>query len=211
MKHVLSSPVVASVTFLIGVMVVLAIGSLFIKPLVKAGDNVVAKQVEPKADPQAARDTDTLDIYSVLLEKYRNRGSIIVSEMTSQGWAMQGNFNRNPSASPETVADFKARNATPTRLDLLFENKPEVVRWDEKKNSSIFSRRDTDGWQEFHKQYPGAAILRFSNVGFNAARDQALVYFAESCGSLCGQGSLIVLAKIDGRWTISSQENLWLS
>lgn len=43
-------------------------------------------------------------------------------------------------------------------------------------------------------------ICTLSSVGFNKDRSRALVYTSCSCGPLCGEDSLNILAKNNGRW-----------
>ena len=49
---------------------------------------------------------------------------------------------------------------------------------------------------------PYRHILEFSAVGFNEARDRAIVYAGGTCGGLCGSGAIIALQKINGKWQI---------
>ena len=48
-------------------------------------------------------------------------------------------------------------------------------------------------------------IYTLSSVGFNKDRSRALVYTSYSCGSLCGEDSLNILIKIDGRWVFDDE------
>jgi hypothetical protein len=50
-----------------------------------------------------------------------------------------------------------------------------------------------------------------SRVGFNRARNQALVYGYYHCGGLCGEGEILLLEKIDGYWLIRNRVGLWIS
>jgi hypothetical protein len=56
-----------------------------------------------------------------------------------------------------------------------------------------------------------SGIIRFSRVGFNSGRDEALVSVDSTCGSLCGSGDLFLLRRIAGKWTIVGRANLWVS
>lgn len=51
----------------------------------------------------------------------------------------------------------------------------------------------------------------FSGIGYNHARDEAVVYVTFDCGSLCGEGNVYLLSKVDGFWVISDMLMLWIS
>ena len=72
----------------------------------------------------------------------------------------------------------------------------------EREEGKLFGRRRWD-WDRFRKVYPEAkGIISLSNIGFNATRTQALVYAAIGCGPCCGEGSFILLQKVNGRWSV---------
>jgi hypothetical protein len=51
--------------------------------------------------------------------------------------------------------------------------------------------------------------LWLSRLGFNAARDEALVYVALSCGKLCGEGHMILLRADAGVWEVANARVCW--
>jgi hypothetical protein len=58
---------------------------------------------------------------------------------------------------------------------------------------------------------PRLALARVSRVGFNTARDEAVVYMSYSCGDLCGKALLIALQRRAGRWYIVERRLVWIS
>lgn len=57
------------------------------------------------------------------------------------------------------------------------------------------------GWGGFYKRYPeSGGIMTVSAVGFDRAKQRAMVYMAHSCGSLCGGGRHHLLEKAAGSW-----------
>jgi len=69
-----------------------------------------------------------------------------------------------------------------------------------------------DWWGEFYRRFPGSeGILTLSRVGFNAERTQALFYFSNRCGGLCGAGSYVVMEKRGSDWVISKEIEMWVS
>jgi hypothetical protein len=72
--------------------------------------------------------------------------------------------------------------------------------------------KDAKAWRKFmtkHANTPGIIIV--SRVGFNRARDQAVVYSGMSCGLLCGQGEFTWLTKHDGVWSVEASNVVWIS
>ena len=57
--------------------------------------------------------------------------------------------------------------------------------------------------------WPG--YVKVSRVGFNADKNEALVYTESYCGALCASGYLFLLRKRGDQWEIVAQRNLWLS
>ena len=53
--------------------------------------------------------------------------------------------------------------------------------------------------------------VQVSRVGFNAAKNEALVYTGSYCGALCGSGYLFLLRKSGDHWEIVARHNLWVS
>lgn len=49
------------------------------------------------------------------------------------------------------------------------------------------------------------ATYILSSVGFNKDRSRALVYTSYACGPLCGEDSLNILIKINGRWVFDDE------
>jgi hypothetical protein len=67
-----------------------------------------------------------------------------------------------------------------------------------------------DRWASFRKRY-GDGFVVLSRVGFNQARDHALLGVSTSCGSVCGSGQYMLLTKGNGRWQITEQHRTWVS
>ncbi len=64
-----------------------------------------------------------------------------------------------------------------------------------------YFRDGGSGWKGFYARYPqSGGYLFFSPVGFNPAKDVAVVQVNHSCGGLCGGGTFAVLQKRDGEW-----------
>ncbi len=54
-------------------------------------------------------------------------------------------------------------------------------------------------------------VIQLSRIGFNDAKNEAIVYTVSECGATCGMGDLFLLRVVDGRWTIVGFVNIWVS
>jgi hypothetical protein len=67
-------------------------------------------------------------------------------------------------------------------------------------------------WDLFYKTFPHSkGIIRFSRVGFNIKKDQAIVYVDHTQGSLIGVGYYVLLQKKDGSWHLRYAVEDWVS
>ncbi|MFT3743480.1 MAG: hypothetical protein QM785_04210 [Pyrinomonadaceae bacterium] len=122
---------------------------------------------------------------------------------------------RLPGLTDDTIADYeavrKSEEPLQTKLDIPFK----YVLISDKQLGEIF--RDTkdrsfDYWPSFYKNYPGSAGYNsFSRVGFDKAKQNALVYFVNWCGSLCGTGSYLHLKKGENGWSVKNAGGMWIS
>lgn len=183
----------------------------------------------PKQDaPKACELTD--EDYSVFTSVLQNLGKpedpeeewkdkeIMVLNVTSSGkveagqwngWGFRSNSNAAPS--PETRADFEARNQSRCPLKQQWGDTSLYKPLANKEEQEFFNRKH-DGWKEFYKKYPKAAgIWSFSQPGYNRAKDEAVLYVTHICGWLCGTGHLVFLTKADGRWKVKNRLFLWIS
>jgi len=113
-----------------------------------------------------------------------------------------------PEAESQTLDDYMVKNKTTGQL--TFANLG--------MNYAMFSQSDFprddvyDFWSRFDQKYPhSSGLISFSNVGFNIHHTQAFVYGGYMCGGLCGAGYYFLLQKVNGRWQIISEQNLWVS
>lgn len=119
--------------------------------------------------------------------------------------------------SDELIANYEAVHDRPTLLTRSFELNLKYSLFSKKDYDAIFdpvadSEKDRDRWMSFYEKYPDSGgYIMLSNVGFNKAKDQALVYFVHWCGGLCGTGHYIVLTKSDKGWEMLGKTMIWIS
>jgi len=113
-----------------------------------------------------------------------------------------------PEVSPQTLDNYLAANKSPKPLRVANLGINYVVVRDNDIPDDGYDRF----WSRFYKKYPNSSgILFFSDVGFNDRHDQAFVYAGKTCGGLCGEGEYVLLRKVNGKWEILKENNLWVS
>lgn len=108
-----------------------------------------------------------------------------------------------PEADRLTLDNYLLRNKTPETLKVSNLGIHYVL----VKNGDLHG-----SWFKFYAKYPNSpGIVYLSKVGFNARHDQAFLYAARSCGGLCGAGEYVLLAKVNGKWEVRQEQELWVS
>jgi hypothetical protein len=124
-------------------------------------------------------------------------------------WGFRSPLKQKPAA--DTQRDFNAKLDSTCALKALMDHPPVYTLISRKEVDEIF-KKNQDGWAEFYKRHPqSSGIWSFSRVGYNIAKNEALVYLAHSCGMLCGTGHLYLLTKEDGGWVVKNKLMLWIS
>lgn len=90
----------------------------------------------------------------------------------------------------EALSDFNNENASAKSLTAQF-SLPVPYRLESKDAiRAFFTSAGPSGWGEFHNACPNTkGYLQLSAVGFDKARDHAIVYMAHWCGGLCGEAA----------------------
>ena len=113
--------------------------------------------------------------------------------------------------SPDTLADFRARNDEPYSLktSMILGTRYNLFSTEDMQN--LF-RENQNGWEIFYNRFPEApGIITFSKVGFNDEMDQALVYLGIQSHWLAGSGTYYLMTKKNGDWFILQEFMLWIS
>jgi hypothetical protein len=120
-----------------------------------------------------------------------------------------------PDLGDDILGDFKAKNQTSSALERMFTLSVPYTLISEQELASIFSTT-ASGWDKFYAKYPDSkGFLTLSRVGFNQAKDTAVLYTEYQSGATAGEGDLVLMKKTDGRWTVEGnsmiRQSLWLS
>jgi hypothetical protein len=180
-------------------------------------------------EPKRLDDAEEYAVYSAVLKtKYSDEGLkrfVIATDTSSYakttfigirtGLAPSG--AKRPDMDPETSADFDAKNKETYQLaDRLSLTIPyALVTEDQLRkifHETADGKLDEECWHRFYKEFPGApGVIAFSRVGFNAKKDQALLYVGNQRDFLGGSGVFYLLSKRDKAWQVDKGVILWLS
>ena len=167
-------------------------------------------------DIQADRWADDKAIYAIV---YKDQGfdanpQVIDEKSIPVNFDDFADPNSIPGVSPDTLADFLAKNKEPISLRPLVSDVP---------HKGVVTHADLDAvlpkddhgrnYQEiFNEHFSGAhGVLSFSRIGFNNDHTQAVVYFSQWCGSLCARGGLVLYKKSSGSWHKVGGGTRWVS
>ena len=129
-------------------------------------------------------------------------------------------FSAIPGVEPYTVESFWARNLEVRSITSLPRTRVPLVLVSEAAIDSLPDGIDSvrSGepmlfWRAFHERYPGSSgLITLTRPGFNAARTQAILNVDRGCGGLCGDGTIILLARdAAGRWRVVHTRGTWVS
>jgi hypothetical protein len=115
--------------------------------------------------------------------------------------------------SRATYDDYIERNSKPYNLSNSFTLKERYMLVEYHEVEKFFDDPDLDeAWKNFYRQFPDSnGYIVLSRVGFNPAKDQALVYTAWMCNSRCGEGKFVLMSKRDGKWKVEKKYTTWVS
>jgi hypothetical protein len=120
-------------------------------------------------------------------------------------------LKKDPTLQQATIDAFRKANAQQVFLHRSFHSSLDYDLVDESQLEPIF-KKGGGSWTAYYKQFPRAqGILTFSRVGFNSDGTQALLYYNNTCGGLCGAGEYVIMVKRDGRWSIATEIEMWVS
>jgi hypothetical protein len=121
---------------------------------------------------------------------------------------------RFPKLSDETVLDFNAKNDRSHKWENNFSFSGKYTfASDEQIRSTLSGPGEPyDQRRAFRNAFPRAAgYCQFSRPGFNAARDQALIYEVYECGEDCGSSTYHFYIKRKGVWKLKGKFVKFLS
>lgn len=97
------------------------------------------------------------------------------------------------------------------KADLLRKPSIEIETITNKKYNSYFKKLRilNKGWNGIKRKYDTNKVVEFSKVNYH--EQFASVYYAIHCGGLCGAGNIVIFEKVNGKWKIVTEINLWMA
>jgi len=178
---------------------------------------VFPRFVSDKSESSESEVDEAYKVYSVFLS---NRNPAVIVNPTSSNRlesTSEGNhkvlIDKLSPLSEETLKDYNHENGSTHKLENRFSGKAKVIFVTNEEISNLFKEKGVQaGWEAFYEKYPQShGFVRFSGVGFNSSKNQALVYVASSCGGRCGQGVYYLLEKVSNEWKIKKDHMVWIS
>ena len=115
----------------------------------------------------------------------------------------------------EEEGDWILKNKNDRRLlDGLHPRLAGYELFSQEEQTAIFGRtRDLEAaWRHFHERYPErGGLLGVSRVGFDKARQQAMIQVSSQLDGLCGFGKSFFLSRSEESWTITRTVGDWIS
>ena len=124
---------------------------------------------------------------------------------------------RLKSLSDETISGYETVRQSEIDLKPNLVTPPKFVLVGDTQLKKMFSNpneydRTTEQWEEFYKIFPNSAgVNTFSRVGFDKSNRNALVYFVNWCGPLCGTGTYLHVEKRENGWVVKQAGGMWIS
>jgi hypothetical protein len=177
-------------------------GSVFLLLLVISG---CSEKKTPFGLNSSLGTEEEYSVYRALIaDTIFNRAATIVLLDSTQSWDFSNGEapwkGEMPRLSEETLQNYLSVNRT--RIPLKSISCPG-------KTCVLISSEKMAVWERLYPDAGGAVTV--SRVGFNRACTQALVYWSVYWAPLAAYGSIILLEKVGGRWTVSQDLMIWIS
>jgi hypothetical protein len=155
------------------------------------------------ADPAVYR--AVLDSIAASRGRHRRTQFVVTdSTFTSGGFSFEG--SRLPGVDSAVLADFQSRNAESRSLRYLpsLGLSIPVVLISRDYLKSFLKSGPEEYWSEFYRRHPGSAgSIGFTSIGYSRDGNVALLEVDQSCGSVCGELSAVVVKRERGRWRVT--------
>ncbi len=167
-------------------------------PTPAPASNAPADDPPPIPKPQANGASIECDLWgAVLISQHAEGDSPIyvaaATETTMGSGSLEGFQKRLPDLKAETFEAYAKANAASHKVDCG--------------DAEPAGHKVIVG-----KHAPGrGSTWALSSAGVDASGTQALLYAGYACGPLCGGGTLYLLEKQNGSWTVKEQTMVWIS
>lgn len=124
--------------------------------------------------------------------------------------AVEGLGRKAPLLRQETLDAFRKANAVQGTIGPALHP---TIRYQVVTPSQLepMFKRGGNGWMGYYKQFPRSqGVVTFSRVGFSPDGMQALFFYKNVCGELCGEANYAVMQKHNDGWQVEKEINMWV-
>lgn len=138
------------------------------------------------------------NVFNTLLQGEERENYVVLNEPPDEKFGINAEFFKElfDDIQTDTLSNFVERN----RIYLMI-NKPPFD----------FEFLVVNGKEFKNKLKEESQYYEFSRVGFSKDGKQALVYFANICSPLCGNGTYFFLKKEGIIWKVAKESAVWVS
>jgi len=123
--------------------------------------------------------------------------SSTIVNLLGYGWP-NGSFSHLGFEADSLVIDaFIKANLKSEYWGTEFKGETKLITRGEK--NCFFEKQGVRGWDDYYRKY-SSGIWSFYRPGIYG--DYALVNYWYGCGSLCGEGTYLLLQKVEGEWVV---------
>jgi hypothetical protein len=171
-----------------------------------AGCAPAVRSAPPPAEaPDAA-------VYAAALDSLAGGKPIVLLDslvVTTEGGRMYDDLRQ--TAGAEIAADLLRRGGAPRAVPAPLPTRS-AVRFVQRRELPSGTGDLEAEWRAFNARHPGSSgYFQVSAVGYDRGGTRAVLYVGHSCGSLCGTGSIVTLARAGNGWRIVESRMLWIS
>lgn len=161
------------------------------------------------------------DMYSLVINENYNSEKIVIGQASITSIVLDNNspyfedlIEYNPDFDTSLIHLHEEINKKSLNFGDQFQSDTmEIILISSEELSSIFDSQDINGdWYEFHNKYRNSnGLIKFSRIAINNDNTQAIFEIDHLYASLGGRGSIVLLEKIDNKWTIKDIVHTWVS
>jgi hypothetical protein len=168
---------------------------------------------------EASLDAQEQAVFAALLQTRYPNMPVVLMDQTATGpggvaetaSTLAYILEQMTGVAPDTAASFQMRNEAAHPLDSTMDLGLLYTLLSEGEMRQIFGENQ-NGWDLFYTRFPGTpGIITLSRVGFNEAMDQALVYIGIQSHWLAGAGTMLLMQKVNGVWSVLQEVMTWIS
>ena len=166
-------------------------------------------------------DSADYEVYSFVLDEIFSAEKIVISQESASHIRVRFDsdyfdyfVDKFPEFDTTLVGNLNEVNDTSCYFaDKFHSDDNQLILVSPETLSDIFDSKDVHAnWQEFYRRFENAAgYIKFSRIGFNEDKTQAMLEAGYLYGGTGAEGSIIYLVKQRGSWKIADRVTTWVS